>query len=198
SSVSDDIAASAVAGDPDAEASVSVEGEGVDSVQCGNGQITIAKASLICLQLISTVTSDSNDASRSSQPNTLIQPSTVIDNEDITNYDKEDDEDYFVVPRAAEFLRFGRQFPSTYSSFLRFGRSQPTFLRFGRPDPNGAAFLRFGRQAPSSASSNFLRFGRQFQQAASNNFLRFGREAQPAASSNFLRFGRKGEFLRFG
>ncbi|CAF0724363.1 unnamed protein product [Adineta ricciae] len=48
SSVSDDIAASAVAGDPDAEASVSVEGEGVDSVQCGNGQITIAKGTIAC------------------------------------------------------------------------------------------------------------------------------------------------------
>lgn len=59
------------------------------------------------------------------------------------------DEEQQEIPRAAEFLRFGRELPP---SFLRFGRTPSNFLRFGR-EPSSSKFLRFGR------GGEFLRFG---------------------------------------
>ncbi len=89
---------------------------------------------------------DQNDASQRSQSNAFIQTPTILD--------IDSDEEYDYVPRSASFLTFSRPQPPppppSSSSFLLFGRSHPTFLRFGRG-------------APQSASSNFLRFGRKVE-----------------------------------
>jgi hypothetical protein len=68
------------------------------------------------------------------------------------------------IPRSTEFLRFGRRIPASRAgSFLRFGRSNSMFLRFGRATsyPSGSnSFLRFGRATSyPSGSNSFLRFG---------------------------------------
>jgi hypothetical protein len=118
-------------------------------------------SSLICLQLISTISSgksrffrlfpnssldflekDTSDTNPSFQSNVVIPKPIILDNES----DEEDD----YHPRSTSFLRFGRELPPP---FLRFGRSQPTFLRFGRNNQNVPPFLRFGRKG------EFLRFG---------------------------------------
>jgi hypothetical protein len=115
-------------------------------------------SSLICLQLISTISSgksrffrlfsnssldffekDTSDTNPSFQSNVLIPKPIILDDEE---------DDYH--PRSTSFLRFGPELPPP---FLRFGRSQPTFLRFGRNNQNGPTFLRFGRKG------EFLRFG---------------------------------------
>ncbi|KAK6748589.1 hypothetical protein RB195_001297 [Necator americanus] len=82
--------------------------------------------------------------------------------------------------RKPNFMRYGRS--------ITFGKkgSDPNFLRFGRNQPS---FLRFGKAA---GDPNFLRFGRA---TADPNFLRFGKRS---VDPNFLRFGRKPNFLRFG
>ncbi len=69
----------------------------------------------------------------------------------IWNIDSSEEYDY--VPRSTSFLRFGRQLPSSSSSFLHFGRSPLKFLRFGRSNQNREAFFRFGKKG------EFLRFG---------------------------------------
>ncbi|ETN80767.1 hypothetical protein NECAME_08941 [Necator americanus] len=85
-----------------------------------------------------------------------------------------------IEKRKPNFMRYGRS--------ITFGKkgSDPNFLRFGRNQPS---FLRFGKAA---GDPNFLRFGRA---TADPNFLRFGKRS---VDPNFLRFGRKPNFLRFG
>lgn len=108
------------------------------------------------------------------QSNLLIETPAIL--EDLTesneNSGDADENNVNYLPRSpAYFLRYGRQSvpPPASASFLRFGRSNPAFLRFGRGSTNAGGFLRFGRQAASTGSN----------------------------SNAFLRFGRKAEFLRF-
>ncbi len=54
-------------------------------------------------------------------------------------------------------------------AFLRYGKRNPAYLRFGR----GQAYLRFGKRSPA-----FLRFGRGPNPA----FLRFGKRSAPAVT----------------
>lgn len=70
------------------------------------------------------------------------------------------------------FMRFGRAGKHSLDGFLRYGRSGPNFIRFGRSHstPN---FLRFGRSGGSNdvpATADVLRFGRR-----GDNFIRFGK-----------------------
>jgi hypothetical protein len=142
--------------------------------------------SLICIQLVSITATgitmislfwfslsiylliiDSNDVSPNHQLNLLLQPETILDNEDISNSNSESDERNDNSRRSTSFLRFGRRIPPS-GSFLRFGRSNPSFLRFGRNSQNAAPFLRFGRRAQPSPTSNLFRFSRK------GEFLRFG------------------------
>lgn len=73
------------------------------------------------------------------------------------------------------FIRFGRDSKTGVSrldGFLRYGRSGPSFMRFGRSHsaPN---FMRFGRSGiEEPASGDVLRFGRR-----GDNFIRFGKRA---------------------
>ena len=67
--------------------------------------------------------------------------------------EEQEEEDEASVSKRSPYLRFGKRNPA----FLRFGRSP--YLRFGKRSP---AFLRFGRNPA------FLRFGRSVQESLTN------------------------------
>ncbi len=108
-----------------------------------------------------------NDLDRNEQLNLLQQSEKVSDSTE-DPFNSESDEENAHMRRSAPFLRFGRGISPASNSFLRFGRSNPSFLRFGRGGQNGATFLRFGRRALQISPSNFHRFARK------GEFLRFG------------------------
>ncbi|CAF2411673.1 unnamed protein product [Rotaria sp. Silwood2] len=125
-------------------------------------------SSLICTQLLSTASSDTNAVNPSFLSDVLTPLPTTLNSKETLNNDNQNDEEYVHYPRLISFLRFGRQMPSGSTSFLRFGRSHPFIFRFDRGGQNGGQFLRFGRQNQRLASNKFLRFGNN------GDFLRFG------------------------
>ncbi|CAF1234242.1 unnamed protein product, partial [Rotaria sordida] len=110
-------------------------------------------SSLICIQLLSTASSDTSAVNPSFLSPVLTQLPTTLDSQETFNNDDENDEGYVPYPRSTSFLRFGRQKPSGSASFLRFGRSHPYIVRFDRGGQNGGTFLRFGRQTQKLASN---------------------------------------------
>lgn len=111
-------------------------------------------------------------------------------------------------------IRFGRnESPAKSNGFIRFGRSNKSFMRFGRDDNSDA--VRFGRRG-----DKFIRFGRsgslvntKDKAVAFDDLLRTANERTPENSLEGLdgaifkpvqmpltRFGRNGNnnFIRFG
>ncbi|CAF2396350.1 unnamed protein product [Rotaria sp. Silwood2] len=125
-------------------------------------------SALICIQLITIASSNSNDVSSYDQLNLVRQSKPILDNDDASTSSSESDEENDYVRRATSFLRFGRQISPSSGSFLRFGRSSPSFSRLGRGGHNAGTFLRFGRRGQQPYPSSFFRFSRK------GDFLRFG------------------------
>ncbi|CAF0889397.1 unnamed protein product [Rotaria sp. Silwood1] len=127
-------------------------------------------SSLICTQLLSTASSDTNAVNPNLLSHVLAPLPTTSINKETLNNENQNDEGYVHYPRLTSSLRFGRQVPSASASasFLRFGRSHPFIVRFDRGGHKGGTFLRFGRQNQRLALNKFHLFGNN------GEFLRFG------------------------
>lgn len=81
------------------------------------------------------------------------EPAKYLDSNESDNANSDEEQD---ESKRSAYLRFGKRNPA----YLRFGRSQ-AYLRFGKRSP--PAYLRFGKRNPA-----YLRFGRSVDNVESS------------------------------